>query len=99
MRRRFRKLAGAMRTTCRLNRNLHRARWTIFRVDWFFGWMSKLIDDPDDKKYRDRNNAEVDDESDEVAVVPRDRSAFRRISGCIESGRAVFGGPQNEKLV
>src|SRR6266508_6619031 len=99
MHRRFRELAGAMRTTGRLNRDLHRARRTILGVDWFFGWMSKLIDDADDKKYRGRNNQEVDHESDEIAVVPGDRSGFRRISGSIECSRAVFGRPQNEKLV
>ena len=93
MRRRFRKLACAMWTTRRLNRNLHRTRRTILGVDWFFNWLSKLIDHPDDKKYRDRNDQEIDHESNEVAVVPGDRSGFRRINGSIESGRAVFGGP------
>src|SRR5438477_7029128 len=99
MRGRLRDLARAIRTTRRLNRDLHRARGTIFRFDWFFGRMSKLIDDPDDKKYRHRNDQKVNDESDEVAVIPGDRSGFRRISGSIECGRAVFRGPQNEKLV
>src|SRR6266508_173867 len=77
MHRRFRELAGAMRTTGRLSRDLHRARRTILGVDWFFGWMSKLIDDADDKKYRGRNNQEVDHESDEIAVVPGDRAECR----------------------
>ena len=58
-----------------------------------------MIDDPDDKKYRDRNDQKVDHKCNEVAVVPGDRSGFRRISGSIESSRAVFGGPQNEKFV
>jgi hypothetical protein len=43
--------------------------------------MSKLIDDADDKKYRGRNNYEVNGQSDEVAVVPGNRSGLRRISG------------------
>ena len=76
MRSRFRKLAGAMWTTRHLNRNLHRTRRTILGFDWFFNWMSKLIDDPNDKKYRDRNNQKVDDEGNEIAVVPSDRSGL-----------------------
>src|SRR6516225_616754 len=99
MRCRFRELGRAMRTTRRLDRNLHRARGTIFRVDGFFGWMSKLIDNADNKKYRDRNDQEVDHEGNEVAVVPSDCSSFRRIGGSIESDRSVFGGPQKEELV
>jgi hypothetical protein len=75
------------------DRDLHRARRTILGVDGFFSWMSKLVDDPDDKKYRGRNNQEVDHEGNEVAVVPGDRSGFRRISGSIECSRAVLWPP------
>src|SRR5262245_25384607 len=60
-RNRSRELGRAMRTTRRLYRNLHRARRTIFRVDRFFGWMSKLIDNPYDEKNRERNDQEVND--------------------------------------
>jgi hypothetical protein len=75
-----------MRTARGFDRDLHRAGRTIFGVGWFFGWMSKLIDDADDKKYRDSNNQEVNEESDEVAVVPGNRSGFRRINGSIKCG-------------
>ena len=95
----LRELARAMGTTRRLNRNLHCACRTIFGIGGLLGWMSELIDNPNDEKYCNRDDQKVDHERNEVAVIPRDRSGFRGVSGSIECGRAIAGRSQNGKFV
>src|SRR5947208_2938322 len=55
-----------MGTTSRLNRDLHRARRTIFRVGFFFGWTSELIDCSNQKKNCACNDDKVDQQRNEV---------------------------------
>src|SRR5437588_13076877 len=96
---RRRELARAMRTTRRLNGNLHRARRTIFCVGFFFSWMSEFIDCPDQKKNCGRDNKKVNQERDEVAVIPSDRPRLRGVCRSMECGGAVLCGSQNDELV
>ena len=92
MRRHFREFACAMGATRRLDRDLHYARWTIFCVRWFFGWVPELIDRSDQKENCSRNNQKVYNQGNEVTVVPRDCSGFRRVSGCVEYSRRTVSG-------
>src|SRR5213080_2815424 len=95
----LRELARAMGTTSGLNGDLHRARRTIFRVGFFFGWTSEVIDRSNQKKNCGGNDDKIDQQRNEVAVIPGDRSDFRGVCGSIECRRAVFGRPQNDKFV
>src|SRR4029077_18045110 len=97
--RRLRELARAVGTTRRLDRNLHRARRTVFGVGCLLWRTSELIDGPDNEKYCNGDNEKVNHEGNEVAVVPGDRSGLRGVSGSIECSRAVFGCAQYEKLI
>jgi hypothetical protein len=96
---RLRELTRAMRTTARLNGNLHRACRAIFHVGYFCSRFSELIDCPDQKKNGGRDNEKIDQERNEVAVIPRDRSGFGGVRGSIECRRAVFGRPKNDKFI
>src|SRR5207245_9690403 len=95
----LREVTRAMRTTRRLNGNLHGARRTIFRFWFFFGWMSELIDCSNQKKNCACNNEKVDQQRNEVAVIPSDRSGFRGVCWSIECRRPVFRRSQNHKFV
>src|SRR6266436_1540687 len=96
---RRRELARAMRTTRRLNGNLHRARRTIFCVGFFFSWMSEFIDCPDQKKNRACDNEKINQKRNEVAIVPCDRSGLGGVCRSMECGGAVLCGSQNDELV
>src|SRR5262249_23690543 len=93
------KLARAMRTARRFDGNLHRACRATFHVGRFFGWMSELIDYANQKKNCGRDNEKANQERNEVAVIPSDRSGLRGVCRSMECGRAVLCGSQNEELV
>src|SRR5215831_2369590 len=95
----LRELARAMRTTRRFNRDLHRARRAVFRVGWFFGWMSQLIDRSDEKKNCACDNEKINQERNEVAVIPCDCSGLHCVCRSVERHRAILSGSQNDKFV
>src|SRR5262249_4105281 len=72
---RSRELGCAMRTTCSLDRNRHRARRTIFHYLRTSLGLFELVDPFDDEKDAKGNDHEIDRNGDEIAVG-EDRSQF-----------------------
>src|SRR5438270_4697372 len=92
-------LARAMWTTRRLDRNRRGTGRTFLGDRLFCGWLPEFINCTNEQKNRARNNEEIDSQSNEVAVIPSDRSGFGGISGRVEHRRAIFGRSQNDKFV
>jgi len=95
----LRQLARAMWATRRLDGNSRGTGWAFLGDRLFCSWLPEFINRTNEQKNRARNNEEIDGQSNEVAVIPSDRSGFGGISGRVEHRRAIFGRSQNDKLV
>src|SRR5438309_7996562 len=97
---RLRKLGCAIWTTRRLNRDLHRARRAIFLVGFFFcSRLPEFIDRANKQEDCTRHNEKVNQQGNEVAIIPSNRSGLRGIRRSVECHGAVFGRSQNYELV
>src|SRR5205085_3814428 len=96
----LRKLGLTIWTARRLKRDLHPTLRAIFFVGFFFlSRLRELVDRANKQEDCARHNEKINQERNEVAVIPSNRSSLRGVSGSVERRRAVFGRSQNDELV
>src|SRR2546423_4094938 len=89
-----------MRTARRFDRDRHRAGGAIFR-DWRLAWFRRLhpVERADHQENCERDDEEVDDKRDEVAVVPGHCAGFHRIRDVREGISAILTGFEDDELI
>ena len=83
----------------RLDRDRHLAGRTIFcdrrRVSRPFHFVQRAHD----KKNAKRNDEKINEQRNEVPVIPRDRASFERVRRCVKCSCPVFRSFENNKLI
>ena len=79
---RLRKLGCAIWTTRRLRRDLHRTLRAIFLVGFlFFSGLPEFVDRANKQEDCTCHNEKVDQQGNEVSIIPGNRSGFSSVSG------------------
>src|SRR6266496_4680016 len=95
-----REIARAVRTTLRSERDLQRAFRAVFLVGFFFfSRLPEFIDRANKQEDCSRHDEKVNQQGNEVSIIPSNRSGFRGVSGSVECHRPVFSRSQNYELV
>src|SRR5207244_11352004 len=99
IRRAFRQVRCAMRTTRRLDWDGHRARATFLRDRFCVRRTLEPIDPADEEENCPCNDEKIDRERDEIAVIPSNCAYFRRVRRCVKGCAAVLRRAQHNKFI
>src|SRR5205085_2578522 len=95
----FRQLTGAMGTALCLHRNACRARRTFLAVGFFVRRMLDLVDHSHQQKNCACNDEKINQQRNEVAIIPCDCSGFCCICRSMKCDGSVLSRPENHKFV